>query len=74
MAVIPSYKICDICGKKLLSSVKRWSYHIETPNKKIKIWKLHNPYCECLGNPLDICDECWEEMITEIRERVNKNG
>lgn len=76
MAVIHSYRTCDICGKKLLRSTDKWNYHIESPsNIQIGIWKylLGDPYDSFWSNSIDMCDECWEDMRNEIRKRVENN-
>ena len=40
MAIVRSYRTCDICGKILPHDVDKWNYHIEPPSKlKIGIWK-----------------------------------
>jgi hypothetical protein len=77
MAVIQSYRTCDICGKRLLRGSDKWNYHIEPPSKiQIGIWKylFSDPYDVFWSNSLDICDKCWEEMRSEIRKRVKDNG
>ena len=73
MAVIQSYRTCDICGKRLLRGSDKWNYHIEPPSKiQIGIWKylLGDPYDIFWSNSLDMCEECWEDMRNEIRKRV----
>lgn len=77
MAVVTSYRTCDICGKRLSYSDDKWNYHIEPPSKiKIGIWKYlrGDPYDDFWSIPLDMCEECWEKMRNEIRKSVEKNG
>ena len=76
MAIVRSYRTCDICGKRLPHDVNNWSYHIEPPSKlKIGIWKhiFSDPYDSFWSNSIDMCEECWEDMRNEIRKRVESN-
>ena len=75
MAIIREHRTCDICGKRLPNNVNKWNYHIEPPSKiKISIWKhiFNDPYDSFWSTPIDMCEECWEEMRNEIRKRVEK--
>lgn len=76
MAIVRSYRTCDICGKRLPHDVNKWSYHIEPPSKlKIGIWKhiFSDPYDSFWSMSIDMCEECWEDMRNEIRKRVENN-
>lgn len=67
MAVIQSYRTCDICGKRLLSKGDKWNYHIEPPSKlKIGIWThlFNDPYDSFWSTPIDMCEECWKDVGT----------
>lgn len=75
--IVKSYRTCDICGKRLLHDVDKWSYHVESPSKiKVGIWKyiFKDPYDSFWSTSIDMCEECWEEMRNEIRKRVKNDG
>ena len=55
-------RICDICGKPYTYST--W---------KIKIKQEQCSWWEYWWKKIDICTECGEKLITDIREKLKEN-
>ena len=58
MAIVKSYRTCDICGKRLPHNVDKWNYRIDPPSKlQITIWKyiFSNPYDGFWNASIDMC-------------------
>lgn len=71
MAIVRSYRTCDICGKKLSNNIEEFNYRIEPRNKiRMKVWGYvcNDPYSSFWTEGLDICTNCWEDMKKWIKE------
>ncbi len=55
-------RICDICGK----SIYQHARHTYVLRKRL--WEIGE-----LGNRIDLCEDCYEKMITWLRAEKEKN-
>lgn len=66
-------KVCDICGRKIphrIASFQTRYYLLRTP----KLFSVSEGYDGgvIINNELDICPECMEKIIDEVKEAKNE--
>lgn len=73
---VDSYRTCDVCGCKLHDSIEEEHFRIEpTLGSKIKmnVWKYWGHWTGMESSiwcrPIDMCQDCWNEMRNIIIER-----